>query len=80
MEPCNFIKRETVALVVFCEFCEIFENNFLTEHLCATASDQSIKRKTVWISAHLKELTGILILVSRRLIEALLYFVFSLAS
>ena len=37
---CNFIKKEAVAQVFSCEFCEIFKNTFFTEHLCATASDQ----------------------------------------
>ena len=31
-EPCNFIKKEILALVFFCEFCEIFGNTFFTEH------------------------------------------------
>ena len=30
---CNFIKRETLAQVLFCEFCEIFKNLFFTELL-----------------------------------------------
>ena len=36
---CNFIKKETLAQVFFCEFCEISQNafsyrtRFLTEHL-----------------------------------------------
>ena len=27
-EACNFIKKETVAQVFSCEFCEIFKNTF----------------------------------------------------
>ena len=27
-EPCNFIKKETMAQVFFCEFCEISKNTF----------------------------------------------------
>ena len=27
-EACNFIKKETLALVFSCEFCEIFKNTF----------------------------------------------------
>ena len=38
-EDCNFIKKETLAQVISCEFCEISKNNFLTEHL-RTASSQ----------------------------------------
>ena len=33
-----FIKKETPAQVVSCEFCEISKNIFFTEHLRATAS------------------------------------------
>ena len=29
----NFIKKETLAQVLFCEFCEIFKNTFFTDHL-----------------------------------------------
>ena len=35
---CNFIKKETLAQVFSCEFCEIFKNTFFTEHLRTTAS------------------------------------------
>ena len=35
---CNFIKKETLAQVFYCEFCEISKNNFFTEHLWTTAS------------------------------------------
>ena len=34
---CNFIKKETLAQVFFCEFCEISKNTFFTEHVWATA-------------------------------------------
>ena len=33
LQACNFIERETLAQVFCCEFCEIFKNTFLTEHL-----------------------------------------------
>ena len=33
-----FLKKETLAQVFFCEFCEIFKNTFFTEYLLATAS------------------------------------------
>ena len=32
-QACNFIKKETLALVFSCEFCEIYKNTFFTEHL-----------------------------------------------
>ena len=35
---CNFIKKETLAQVFFCEFCGISKNTIFTEHLWATAS------------------------------------------
>ena len=34
----KFIKKETLAQVFPCEFCEISKNTFFTEHLWATAS------------------------------------------
>ena len=38
---CNFIKKETLAQVFSCEFCEISKNIFFIEHLRATASELS---------------------------------------
>ena len=35
----NTYKKETIAQVFSCEFCEISKNIFFTEHLWATASD-----------------------------------------
>ena len=35
------LKKETLAQVFSCEFCEIFKSTFFTEHLRATASDDS---------------------------------------
>ena len=34
----NFIKKETLAQVFSCEFCEISMNTFFTEHIPTTAS------------------------------------------
>ena len=34
---CNFIKKETLAQVFSCKFCEISKNTFFTEHVWATA-------------------------------------------
>ena len=39
-EACNFIKKETLAQVFSCEFCEIYKSNFSTEQLRVTASDK----------------------------------------
>ena len=35
----NFIKRETLVQVFYCELNEIFKNAFFTEHLRPTASE-----------------------------------------
>ena len=35
---CNYIKKETLALVLSCEFCKISKNTFFTEHLWTAAS------------------------------------------
>ena len=32
-EACNFIKKETLAQVFSCDFCEISKNTFFTDHL-----------------------------------------------
>ena len=37
----NFIKKETLAQVFPCEFCEIFKNILFTEYLWATASEDN---------------------------------------
>ena len=37
-EACNFIKKETLAQVFSCEFCEISKNTFFVEHLWTAAS------------------------------------------
>ena len=39
-EACNFIKKDTLAQVFSCEFCDISKNTFFTEHIWATASAQ----------------------------------------
>ena len=36
---CNFIKKEALAQVFSCRFCEISKNTLFTEHFWATASD-----------------------------------------
>ena len=38
ISACNFIKKETLAQVFFCEFCGIFKNTYLTEQLRTTTS------------------------------------------
>ena len=39
-EACKFIKKETLAQVFSCEFWDISKNNFFTEHLRTTASEE----------------------------------------
>ena len=39
LQACNFIKKESLAQVFSCEFCEIFKNTFFTEHPQVTAPD-----------------------------------------
>ena len=41
-EACNFVKKETLAQVFLCQFCEISRNTFYTEHFCTTASEKKI--------------------------------------
>ena len=38
VSACNFIEKENLAKVFSCEFCEISQNTFSTEHLWKTAS------------------------------------------
>ena len=35
----QLIEKETLEIVLFCEFCEIFKNTFFAERLYVTASD-----------------------------------------
>ena len=37
LRACNFIKKETLAQVFSCEFCEISKNTIFTEYLWTTA-------------------------------------------
>ena len=47
-----FNKEETLAQVFSCEFCKIFKNTSLTEHLGMTASGFNRALKTNSRSAH----------------------------
>ena len=42
-KACNFIKKETLAQVFSCEFCEISKNTFFTAYLWTTASVCCVK-------------------------------------
>ena len=37
----SYIKKETLAQVFSCEFCENFKNNIFTEHLQTAASEKA---------------------------------------
>ena len=41
-EACNFIKKEALAQVLSCEFCETFKNIFFKEQFWATASEHLV--------------------------------------
>ena len=47
-QACNFIKKETVAQVFSCEFCEIFMNTFLYRTPLGAASDKSTFIFQIW--------------------------------
>ena len=47
-KACNFIKKETLVQVFSCEFCEISNNTFFTEHPWTTASTKKID---LWLNA-----------------------------
>ena len=38
----NLVKKEALAQVLSCEFCEIFKNTYFTEHLRVTATEYHI--------------------------------------
>ena len=44
LENWNVIKKETLAQVFSCEFCEILKNTYFTENLRTTASENDIEK------------------------------------
>ena len=38
LQACNLIKKGTLAQLFSCKLCEIFKNNFFSEHLWTTSS------------------------------------------
>ena len=44
----DFIKKEALAQVFSCEFCEISKNTIFTEHLWTTASRSEGDIRVVW--------------------------------
>ena len=47
-EAYNFIKKEILAQVFSCGFCETSKNTFFTEHIWATASDYTKKENELF--------------------------------
>ena len=45
LQPCNFIKKESLAQVFSCKFCEVSKNTFFSEHLWPTAFSE---RSYIW--------------------------------
>ena len=54
-EAYNYIKKETLAQVFSCEFCEISKNTFFTEHLWDTASVIVVLWKSFILLTHQQE-------------------------
>ena len=52
---CNFIKKETLAQVFSCDFCEISTSTFFTEHLWKTASAVAKKAQEILVSLKQKK-------------------------
>ena len=48
-ETWHFTKKEALAQVFFCEFCEILKNTFFTEHLWTTASVWVLRDTPVYL-------------------------------
>ena len=49
LQACNFIKRETLAQVLFsCEFCENFKNTFFHRTHPVAASGRKNRKKNFW--------------------------------
>ena len=46
-QTCNFIKKETLAQVFCCEFCENSKNTLFTEHLWTSASELNNSSKKI---------------------------------
>ena len=53
-QACSFIKKETLAQVLSCEFCQISKNIFFTEHLWATASEYNRNPTTVYSASNVE--------------------------
>ena len=52
---CNFIKKETLAQVFSCDFCEISKSTFFTEQLWETASAVAKNAQEILVSLKQKK-------------------------
>ena len=59
-QACNFIKKETLAQMFSCEFCEISQNTFFIEHLL-TAASVSLKNMSITKKIRAKNILNIVI-------------------
>ena len=50
LQACNFIKKESLAQVFPCEFCEISKNTFFPEHLRMIAFDRGKNFNLSWLT------------------------------
>ena len=48
--PATLFKKETLAQVFFCEFCQISKNTFFKEHVWVTASQHLIMLETLFFA------------------------------
>ena len=55
-KACNFIKKEILAHVFSCEFCEISKNTFFTEHLWTAASLITVSENSDKISKNFPQI------------------------
>ena len=49
-KACNFIKKESLAQVFLCEFCETSKNTFFTEHLRLLLLLFQLSEEYLWLS------------------------------
>ena len=63
-QVCNFIEKETLSQVFSCEFCQILQNTFFTEHLWTTTLAQMFSCEVCKISKNTfsQNITGRLLL------------------
>ena len=66
-EVCNFIKKENLAQMYSCEFCEISKNTFFIEHLWVTASGPCRSHQP--IGYHLTEAVSRVVLQKKMFLE-----------